>query len=64
MVKFIIDTMAAVERLEKQREQYKPKSENEPLNPLFLEALKNIEHAKYKLSCAEEELYSYEQNNR
>lgn len=59
-----LDAHEELVRLEKQREQYKPKSENEPLNPLFLEALKNIEHAKYKLSCAEEELYSYEQNNR
>lgn len=36
-------------RLDKQRAEYDPKSSNEPLNPLFVEAMKNIERIEFEL---------------
>ncbi len=52
------------ERLEKQKVVYKPKNENEDLHFLFVEAIKNYELAKYRLECAETELFLYEVKNR
>ena len=50
-------------RLDKQKTKYKPKSENEDLHPLFVEAIINLPHAEYRLECAEMELYLYETSN-
>ena len=46
-------------RLDKQKLNYKPKSLNEILHPLFVEAIINLPHAEYRLECAETELYLY-----
>ena len=50
-------------RLDDNKRNYSPKSPTEPLHPLFVEALKNIAGAEYKLSCAEIERYEYEKRN-
>lgn len=50
-------------RLDKQKMKYKPKSQNEDLHPLFVEAIINLPHAEYRLECAETELYLYETRN-
>ena len=50
-------------RLDNQKTKYKPKSENEDLHPLFVEAIINLPHAEYRLECAETELYLYETRN-
>ena len=50
-------------RLDDNRRNYAPKSPTEPLHPLFVEALKNIDGAEYKLSCAEIARYEYEKRN-
>lgn len=51
-------------RLDKQKMKYKPKTQNEDLHPLFVEAIINLPHAEYRLECAETELYLYEARNR
>ena len=51
-------------RLDRQKIKYKPKSKDEDLHPLFIEAITNLPHAKYRLECAEMELYLYETRNR
>lgn len=51
-------------RLDKQKTKYKPKTQNEDLHPLFVEAIINLPHAEYRLECAETELYLYETRNR
>ena len=51
-------------RLDKQKMKYKPKTQNEDLHPLFVEAIINLPHAEYRLECAETELYLYETRNR
>lgn len=51
-------------RLDKQKIKYKPKTQNEDLHPLFVEAIINLPHAEYRLECAETELYLYETRNR
>ena len=50
-------------RLDDNRRNYAPKSPTEPLHPLFVEALKNIAGAEYKLSCAEIARYEYEKRD-
>ena len=50
-------------RLDDNKRNYAPKSLTEPLHPLFVEALKNIAGAEYKLSCAEIARYEYENRN-
>ena len=50
-------------RLDKQKMKYKPKTQNEDLHPLFVEAIINLPHAEYRLECAETELYLYETRN-
>ena len=47
-------------RLDDNKRNYAPKSPTEPLHPLFVEALKNIDGAEYNLSCAEIARYEYE----
>ena len=50
-------------RLDDNRRNYAPKTPSEPLHPLFVEALKNIDGAEYNLSCAEIARYEYEKRN-
>ena len=50
-------------RLDDNRRNYAPKTPTEPLHPLFVEALKNIDGAEYNLSCAEIARYEYEKRN-
>ena len=50
-------------RLDDNKRNYSPKSPTEPLHPLFVEALKNIDGAEYNLSCAEIARYEYEKRN-
>lgn len=58
-----LDAHGELIRLERQKNDYRPKSACEELHPKFIEALQGIEYAKYKLGCAEEDLYLYEQRN-
>lgn len=53
-------------RLDRQMIDYRPRSEDEKPSSEFIEALQQIETARYMLDCAEEEVYIYEQerNNR
>lgn len=41
-------------RLDDNRRNFAPKTKNEELHPLFIEALQKIEYQKYLLGCAEE----------
>ena len=50
-------------RLDDNKRNYAPKTPSEPLHTLFVEALKNIASAEYKLSCAEIARYEYENRN-
>ena len=47
-------------RLDDNKRNYAPKTPTEPLHPLFVEALKNISGAEYRLECAEIARYEYE----
>ena len=47
-------------RLDRQRQEYAPKTKEEPPHALFLEALRSLELAAYRLDCAENELYLFE----
>jgi hypothetical protein len=58
-----LDAHGELIRLERQKIDYRPKSEGEELHPKFIEALQGIEYAKYRLGCAEEELMEYEKRN-
>ena len=49
-------------RLDDNKRNYAPKSSTEPLHPLFVEALKNIDGAEYRLECAE--IARYEDEKR
>lgn len=51
-------------RLDTNKIRYAPETQTEPLHPLFVEALKNISGAEYRLECAEMERYEYENLNR
>ena len=51
-------------RLDDNKRNYAPKTPSEPLHPLFVEALKNIAGAEYKLSCSEIARYEYENRNK
>ena len=50
-------------RLDYNKRNYAPKTPTEPLHPLFVEALKNIDGAEYNLSCAEIARYEYEKRD-
>ena len=50
-------------RLDDNKRKYAPETHTEPLNPLFVEALKNISGAEYRLECAEMERYEHERRN-
>ena len=51
-------------RLDDNKRNYATKTPIEPLHPLFVEALKNIDGAEHNLSCAEIARYEYENRNR
>ena len=51
-------------RLDDNKRNYAPKTPSEPLHPLFVEALKNISCAEYRLECAEIARYEYEKRDR
>ena len=50
-------------KLDKQREHYAPTTKFEVLHPKFIEAIINIEHAKFELECAELEVWAYDKRN-
>lgn len=50
-------------RLDDNKRNYAPKTPSEPLQPLFVDALKNIASAEYNLSCAEIARYEYEKRD-
>lgn len=50
-------------RLDTNKRKYKPKNENYPLHPLFVEAIMWLSHAEHRLDEAETELYLYETRN-
>lgn len=50
-------------RLDDNKRNYAPKTPSEPLHPLFVEALKNISGAEYRLECAEIARYEHEHRN-
>ena len=50
-------------RLDENKRKYAPETPTEPLNPLFVEALKNISGAEYRLECAEIARYEHERRN-
>lgn len=51
-------------RMDANKRNFAPKTPSEPLQPLFVEALKNISVAEYRLECAEMERYEHERRNR
>ena len=51
-------------RLDDNKRNYAPKTLSEPFHPLFVEALKNIDGAEYRLECAEIARYEYEKRNK
>lgn len=51
-------------RLDENKRKYAPDTPTEPINPLFVEALKNISGAEYRLECAEIARYEHERRNR
>ena len=50
-------------RLDTNKRKYAPETPVEPLHPLFVEALKNISGAEYRLECAEIARYEHECRN-
>ena len=50
-------------RLDDNLRNYAPKTPSEPLQPLFVEELKNISGAEYRLECAEIARYEHERRN-
>ena len=50
-------------RLDDNKRNYAPKTPTEHLHPLFVDALKNISGAEYRLECAEIARYEYEKRN-
>ena len=46
-------------RLSDNRKRYAPKSDQEPLHPLFVESLQNLTYQEYKLDCLEERRKRY-----
>ena len=51
-------------RLDTNKIRYAPETQTEPLHPLFVEALKNISGAEYRLECAEIARYEHERRNK
>lgn len=50
-------------RLDENKRKYAPETPAEPLHPLFVEALKNISGAEYRLECADIARYEHERRN-
>ena len=50
-------------RLDDNKRKYAPDTPVEPLHPLFVEALKNISGAEYRLECAEIARYEHERRD-
>ena len=50
-------------RLERQKNEYAPKVNTDPLHPLFVEALQKIDQAYFELQIAEIERYNHEHRN-
>ena len=50
-------------RLDDNKRNFAPKTPTEPLQPLFVEALKNISGAEYRLECAEIARCEHERRN-
>lgn len=50
-------------RLDDNKRNFAPKTPSEPLHPLFVEAMKNISGAEYRLECAEIARYEHERRN-
>ena len=50
-------------RLDDNKRNYAPKTPSEPFHPLFVEAIKNISGAEYRLECAEIARYEYEKRD-
>ena len=50
-------------RLDTNKIRYAPETQTEPLHPLFIDALKNISGAEYRLECAEIARYEHERRN-
>lgn len=59
----LLDAHEEIARLERQKQEYKPKSPKEDPHPKFIEAITKMEYAKYKFNKAEEELYLYDKRN-
>lgn len=57
------DAYDELARLDRQQMQYRPKSDDDVVHPLFIEAISKIEIARHELECAEKELYLYEQQH-
>lgn len=58
-----LDAHGELLRLDRQKREYRPKSGDQNLHPLYVEAISKMEEAKYRFKCAEEELMLYEQQN-
>lgn len=54
-----IDAQQEFVRLQENMKKYRPKQPCEQFHPLFSEAISNLEYAKYKMQCAEEEYDRY-----
>ena len=52
-----------VKWLDDNKRNFAPKTPSEPLQPLFVEALKNISGAEYRLECAEIARYEHERRD-
>lgn len=50
-------------KLDTNKRKYAPETQTETLQPLFVEALKNISGAEYRLECAEIARYEHERRN-
>lgn len=56
------DALGEFIRLDRQKRLYAPKNGDTELNALFIDALQNFELSKYRLECAETELFLYDQS--
>lgn len=50
-------------RLDRNKSLYAPKTPDEELHPLFIEALQKLAYQEYLLDCAESEVYEIEHRN-
>ena len=59
LINDFLDAHSEIIQLERQKLKYAPKTQDEELNQLFVEALKKIEAAYFNLECAEMELIKW-----